>query len=445
MYTMYSSQKSRMSELMRELPAYVEKYIKHEKKKGLTAETLYNHVLTIRIFMHWISSYKEGYRNRPINEMPPDAFSVIDEQDIAKFAEYLVSYPDPTGATVPLKDAQGRKQYWMDGNKKRIKRVPKIWKNSPGSIRNKLSVLSGFFTYLNKTTTIRSNPARTYKYVPAVEPDIKPAIVMTPKETGRLIEDIQKGATAHTDRARRFHEVLYRRDLAILALILGVGLEPNELVHLDMDDIGTENGQTVLELHTKDAHLRKVYLPKPVEELFNEYLEGEPIPEAIAKGYSIKEVNDMLSFARMNMTSTDLLNRAKIHFTDVDDSKLHTLEALAASVRASGRNAFTPATKDAQQAVFLSIYGKRLGIKSYEGLVKKHIAGSAVSKSDRLKKLTPKQLRYTCANNLLREGVPEEVVRKVLNMEDLSRLPDAPTGTSSYGKTLSETPTILDG
>ena len=184
----------------------------------------------------------------------------------------------------------------------------------------------------------------------------KPIIRLESDEVERLIDTVACGDML-SDRERSYNSVTRERDLAIMYIFLGTGIRVSELVGLNRKDIDFENASLVVT--RKGGNRSILYMPAETMDALRTYLD-----------WLDEQISDDTEFAR------------KIKDPD---------------------------------ALFYSLQGMRIGVRTVEKLVKKYASPAAP-----LKKITPHKLRSTYATNLYRETEDIYVVADVLGHSDIN-------------------------
>lgn len=408
-------------DLIADMPPYYEKYINHGLATGSKTLTLLNYTYDMRIFLGWATGHKEGYRNLPMRDVPLQLFIDITQHDLDDYQLYLRSYPDPSGKMTPMKDRNGKIVCWKKGEagpEGEPRMVPVIRKNDDAGVRRKSMSLSTFYNYLILNDLAPKNPLFKRKVVSVTEKPEK--IRLKNDEPGRLLQGIEDGAGVYTVRQKRFHEMLFRRDYAMIVVFLDTGIRVSELVGLDMTDLNFQESYFLVT--RKGGRQDKVFFSDEVSRALLDYIEGEPIPENLITRYSEKQLNGYMDFIRQHLLSDSLEDVIRETYGDVDDTFLSDMETIASYLRASGRSAFRP---DNTNAVFLSLRGKRISISSVQKMLKKYILNCLIIPMDghqavdpgtieRLHKVSVHKLRTSYATRLAEAGVTPEVMRKLM-------------------------------
>ena len=217
----------------------------------------------------------------------------------------------------------------------------------------KFASLRSFYKYLYKKELISTNVSLKVD-MPKLHD--RPIVRLEPDEVGRMLDTVEYGANL-SDRERAYNSVTGLRDLAIVYLFLGTGIRVSELVGLNRKDIDFDNLSFVVT--RKGGNRSILYMP---------------------------------------LDTADILKK----YTDWIDGQISENTEFSRKI----------ADKD---ALFYSLQGTRISVRTVEKLVKKYASFAAP-----LKKITPHKLRSTYATNLYRETEDIYVVADVLGHADVN-------------------------
>ena len=217
----------------------------------------------------------------------------------------------------------------------------------------KLASLRSFYKYLYKKEMISSNVSLKVDMPKLHE---KPIVRLEPDEVGRMLDSVENGSNL-SDRERAYNTVTGLRDMAIIYLFLGTGIRVSELVGLNRKDVDFDN--LTFAVTRKGGNRSILYMPLDTADILKKYLD-----------WIDEQKEDNTEFAR------------KISDDD---------------------------------ALFYSLQGTRIGVRTVEKLVKKYASPAAP-----LKKITPHKLRSTYATNLYRQTEDIYVVADVLGHADVN-------------------------
>lgn len=240
----------------------------------------------------------------------------------------------------------------------------------------KLATLRSFFKYLYMKDFIQSNVMLKVE-MPKIHD--KPIVKLDIHEVVRLLDAAEDGQSL-TPRQKAYNKNTYMRDVAILTLFLGTGIRVSELVGLNVRDLDFDNNAFIVT--RKGGNKSILYMPSETVKAIKEYLL-----------WLQDEIDKKSSFG--------------LKITDND-------------------------------ALFLSLQGKRISVRAVELLVKKYSQIAAP-----LKKITPHKLRSTYATNLYRETGDIYVVADVLGHSDINTTKKHYAEMSEENKRLAAKVTVL--
>ena len=233
----------------------------------------------------------------------------------------------------------------------------KAYQNGNAAKARKLSSLSKFYTFFVKRGLLQNNP------ITAIErPKIneKAIISLNQNQIYELIEKTLE-PTDLTERQMKFHAMTKIRDRAILMTLLGTGMRVSELVGLDLTDVDFK--EQTLRVVRKGGKEAFVYFGEDVYDALQEYL-----------------------------------------LADVDGD-------LPSS---SPRSRFLKPEKETN-ALFLSLRGSRITVRSVEILTKKYSSMLATNKT-----ITPHKLRSTFGTDVYNNTVDIYLTAKSLGHKDIN-------------------------
>ena len=231
--------------------------------------------------------------------------------------------------------------------------------NDKASLARKLSALNGLFCHLVDRDKLPKNPMRG---VDRPNLEQKPILKLSQDEVYQLISEVKTGSKM-SPRQLKFHELTVIRDTAIIMLLLGTGIRVSELVGLDMDDVNLEKNS--IYVVRKGGDQEYVYFNDEVADALYIYM-FEYIPD-----FSDKQ---------------PLTHRESLFPHTVDYN---------------------------EKALFLSIRGNRMAVRSIQELVKKY-----TSLIDQ-KKITAHKLRSTFGTNLYNVTKDAYTVSKALGHKNI--------------------------
>lgn len=217
----------------------------------------------------------------------------------------------------------------------------------------KLSTLRTFFKFFYRRDELKSDVAAKVD-MPKLHD--KTIIRLDVDEIVRIIDTAEDGLNL-TDKQKQFNKITSKRDVGILTLFLGTGIRISELVGLNIKDIDfSSNAFTVTR---KGGNKSTLYFSDEVATALKNYLDWR---------------------------ENEILMNTDIGLKMIDNP-----------------------------ALFLSLRGKRISVRSVELLVKKY-----AQIINPLKKITPHKLRSTFGTQLYRETQDIYMVADVLGHKDIN-------------------------
>ena len=217
----------------------------------------------------------------------------------------------------------------------------------------KLSALRSFFKYFFKHDLLDSNITQKVD-TPKIHD--KPIIYLEKNEISRILDEAVNGESLSV-REKNYHALTKARDVALLSLMLGTGIRISECVGINEKDLNLNNNSVLVT--RKGGNKTILYFSDEVASALIEYL-----------NWKEDQIIEQTPFAK----------------------KMKEFDAL-----------------------FLSLQGKRINIRTVENLVKKYAAIAAP-----LKKITPHKLRSTFGTTLYRETKDIYVVADILGHRDVN-------------------------
>lgn len=229
--------------------------------------------------------------------------------------------------------------------------------NDAGKLR-KIASLSSMYKFFLRRGRLQVNPT-IFVERPTVKKIEK--VVLTDDEVETLLADIESGRNL-TEAQLRTHDKKKYRDLAIVILLLATGIRVSELVGLNLSDIYFDN------------------------------------PE-------VDDVGNIVYKARV------IRKRGKVDTIDFNENCMLCIRRYLVNERPALLSA---SGSEEEQALFLSLKGKRLATNSVEHMVNTYSKGSIP-----LKNITPHKFRKTRGTNLYRETGDIQLVADVLGHDSV--------------------------
>lgn len=240
----------------------------------------------------------------------------------------------------------------------------------------KLATLRSFFKYLYMKELTQANVMMKVG-MPKIHD--KPIVKLDINEVVKLLDAAEDGHNL-SSRQKSFNRKTSIRDLTILSVFLGTGIRVSELVGLNVRDIDFDNNAFVVT--RKGGNKSILYMPVETANALKKYL-----------AWLQDEIDAKTEFG--------------VKISDND-------------------------------ALFISLQGKRISVRAVELLVKKYSQIAAP-----LKRITPHKLRSTYATNLYRETGDIYVVADVLGHSDINTTKKHYAEMSEENKRLAAKVTVL--
>ena len=318
----------------------------------------------------------------------------------------LLDFPEKILSKFTLQDINEYRSYLFDERKL-----------SNPSAKKKLAALSAFFKYLCLNETIKVNPMTNFEYpvinkkrIVKLDAELSQRLLngilennkyLATSEYGEFVVDIPPDVWIKRERA-----VL--RNYAITYLFLGAGLRISELVGLDLSDISFRNNSVNVILKGGDE--TQVYFPDEVADALRLYIDGPPLPPALASEFS--PVSETADWAKAHICDTHLNADIYKKYPNASAEEIENIKDLVSYYRRQGRNGYKPAKNC--NAVFLSNRGTRITVRMVE-LMLKEMVKTYLPDYDDKDIFSPHKLRATCATRILSQTGDIELASTQLN------------------------------
>lgn len=353
-------------------------------------QVLRNNIAEIEVRMIFMSEYTETVKKQNIlalrallKEMPPfctDYFRGIASstlprtqtgycRDIYTFLQFIIMrnplYKDYQIKDLPLKVLEEMTPADIDEYLEHLNYYVfegTEYRNGESAKARKLSALSNMYSFFNKRQAVSNNP------LTAVDrPKVHDKVIITlDQEQIFDLMDAVESPTNMTDRQKKFHNLTMARDRAILTSFLGTGMRVSELAGLDITDIDFNN-QTFRVIR-KGGNEAYIYF-------------GDDIRDALCYYLGIQENQDEPNDEIKPLSPRESLLKGN----------------------------------DEEKALFLSLRGNRMAVRSIEVMVKKYCTMINTNK-----KITPHKLRSTYGTALYKETGDIYLVADVLGHKDVN-------------------------
>ena len=253
-----------------------------------------------------------------------------------------------------------------------------VYRNGESAKARKLSAISNMYSFFNKRQMIKNNPLNAVNRPKLHE---KAIITLDQEQIFDLMDAVEMPKNM-TDRQKKFHELTIDRDRAILTAFLGTGMRVSELAGLDMEDVDFNN-QTFRVIR-KGGNEAYIYFGDDVRDALSHYL---------------------------GLTG----NAVEQHPEDTAGASSEDASSAAAQMDVSPRSLLLKEDNPDEKALFLSLRGNRMAVRSIEVMVKKYCTMIRTNK-----KITPHKLRSTYGTALYRQTGDIYLVAEVLGHKDVN-------------------------
>lgn len=369
--------------LLSTAPSYVREFYNHMHHGSREITTQLSYIRDVIDFLSYEKSVLPEMQNKALLDFPEDILSSFTLQDINEYRNYLF-------------------------NERKL--------TNP-SAKKKLAALSAFFKYLCLNETITVNPMTNFEYpvinkkrIVKLDAELSQRLLngilennkyLATSEYGEFIVDIPPEVWIKRERA-----VL--RNYAITYLFLGAGLRISELVGLDLSDISFRNNSVNVILKGGDE--TQVYFSDEVADALRLYVNGPPLPPALAAEYS--PVSETADWAKAHICDPNLNSSILKKFPKASAKEIKNIKDLVSHYRRQGRNGYNP--KKNCNAVFLSNRGTRITVRMVE-LMLKEMVKTYLPDYDDKDIFSPHKLRATCATRILSQTGDIELASTQLN------------------------------
>lgn len=233
----------------------------------------------LRIFFYYLKSQHALFIDRLyIRDFKLIDLDQIKAVDIEKFLEYLNDYELP--------------------HYKNHEITVHYTNSSKGKMR-KLSTLRSFYKYYFKRELIQTNPTVLVDLPKLHE---KPIVRLEADEVVRLLDAIEKGENL-TVGQKKYFEKNHRRDLAIIAVLVGTGIRISECVGLNIKDFDLDNNS--FRVTRKGGTQTILYLPDEVKNILINYLKSDRYSTIAIDEYSEDAIFLSIQKKRMSVSSIE--------------------------------------------------------------------------------------------------------------------------------------------
>ena len=300
-------------ELLQELPSFIFDFFRG-MEHTTSANTRLAYAYDIRIFLHYMLNELPQYAKRhSIKEFNLSDLEQITPRDIECFLEYLSYYEKENEKHVELILENEHEE------KTQHLRRPQFKQNSQTGKARKLASIKTMYHYFYKQQRISTNAPSIVDMPKVYE---KPIIRLEVDEIAKLLDVVESGEQL-TDKQKVYHEFTKKRDLAIIALMLGTGIRVSECVGINIEDVDFNyNG---VKITRKGGNETIIYFSREVEKILRDYL-------AQRKNQPCKDMDTPLFLSlqnkRISVRSVQLLvKKYSAHVTSLKKITPHKLRS----------------------------------------------------------------------------------------------------------------------
>lgn len=251
-------------EMLQELPPYIFDFFRGIEHTT-SANTRLAYTYDLRLFLNYIFEHLPQFKAlTSIKEITLTQLNHITARDIECYLEYLTYYE-----TEEKKKAASKKSplsSTMPQSSHTSAHRPTHHQNGQNGKARKLAAVKTMYQYFYKQERLTHNPASIVDMPKIYE---KPIIRLEVDEVARLLDVVESGEQL-TQKQKLYHEYTKKRDLAIIALLLGTGIRVSECVGINIQDIDFNyNG---VKITRKGGNETIIYFGKEVEMILKDYL-----------------------------------------------------------------------------------------------------------------------------------------------------------------------------
>lgn len=244
-------------ELLQALPPYIFDFFRGIEHTS-SANTRLAYAYDIRVYLNFLHESIDELKNlASIADITLEQLEAITPRDIERYLEYLSYYETsnekhhaPTSPTATQENLHSGQYH----------------QNSQTGKARKLASIKTLYNYFYKQQRILHNPTALVDMPKIYE---KPIVKLDVDEIAKLLDVIESGEQL-TDRQKIYHEFTRKRDLAIVAVLLGTGIRVSECVGINLEDVDFNyNG---IKITRKGGNETIIYFSQEVERILKDYL-----------------------------------------------------------------------------------------------------------------------------------------------------------------------------
>lgn len=249
-------------EMLQELPPFIFDFFRGIEHTT-SANTRLAYTYDIRLFLNYMRTQMPQFKDlNTIKEITLSDLDQMTARDIECFLEYLSYYEkeDDTinpAISLPLEDEEL--------SHRQIKQ-PNFHQNGQTGKARKLATIKTLYHYFYKQERLKTN-APSIVDMPKIHE--KPIVRLEVDEIAKLLDVVESGEQL-TEKQKIYHEFTKKRDLALIALLLGTGIRVSECVGINLEDIDFNyNG---VKITRKGGNETIIYFSREVEKILRDYL-----------------------------------------------------------------------------------------------------------------------------------------------------------------------------
>lgn len=291
----------KISGLLDELPDFCRSFIESQEN-NTSSRTRLGYCQELKTFFSYL--LKENPEIAKLNSargILPEHMDMIKPADLDEYINYF------------------RYGWYRDENKNKKKVI-----NGSAAIQRNLSAIKSLYRYGCSREIFTFNPSLAVSMPEIKQKDI---VYLEPNEMALLMDAVESGEGL-TKTELKYHELIKKRDLAIIALLLGTGIRVSECVALDIDDVDID--ETSILVHRKEGKVMILYYSDEVAKILSDYI-------SLRKNM-LAEHNDralFLSLRNTRMSVRSIERRVKRYSETVTKLKHITPHKLRASFATS--------------------------------------------------------------------------------------------------------------
>ena len=236
-------------EILEELPDFIFDFFRGvETTTGVNTRLAYAYDL--RIFFHFLNEHLDVFKKyHTIKDFKIKDLELVKARDIERYLEYLSYYEKE----METEDAEFTQTIHSHQN------------GQTGKAR-KLSAIKSCYHYFYKRECITLDPSALVDMPKIYE---KPIIKLDVDEVAKLLDIVESGELL-TKRQQKYHVFTKKRDLAIVAVLLGTGIRVSECVGINLEDVDFNNNG--IKITRKGGNQTIIYFSHEVETILRDYI-----------------------------------------------------------------------------------------------------------------------------------------------------------------------------